>query len=129
MSSVSKPSRGPWLALVWFAFVVCDTLAQLGFKLTAVRLPHEIFGAAWWRAAFASVELWAATSALALAFLCWLEILKHSPIGIGFAATSITLVTVAIASWLWLGERLDFTQGLGGLLIIGGIFLLRDIRQ
>lgn len=120
--------RGPWLALAWLLFIVCDTIAQLGFKLTAMRLPHALFGADWWRTAFASVELWAATGALVLAFLCWLEILKHSPIGVGFAATSITLVTVVIASWLWLGERLDFTQGLGGALIIAGIFLLRDIR-
>lgn len=129
VSPVPIPSRGPWLVVEWVVFVICDTVAQVGFKLTAGRLPHALFSGEWWRSAASSSELWAATGALILAFFCWLKILKHSRVGVGFAATSITLVTVLIASTLWLGEQVNLTQCFGGALIIVGIFLLQGIPE
>jgi drug/metabolite transporter (DMT)-like permease len=127
VSSIPKPSRDQWLLVVWAVFILCDTLAQLGFKRAAGRLPREVFSPVWWSSAAGSLELWAAGALIVSAFLCWLRILRRSAVGVAFAATSITLVTVVIASAVWLGEALNFTQCLGALFIVVGIFLLRDI--
>ena len=114
------------LLCVWTIFVVADTLAQLGFKLSAARLHADVFTARWWRMAFASLEIWLSASSLLIAFLCWLAILRHSSLGPAFAATSLTLVTVVAASAFWLGEPFSLAEGLGSLLILSGVFLLQD---
>lgn len=115
------------ILFIWTVFIFSDTLAQLGFKVGSRRLPADAFTALWWRMTLSSMEIWVSTGALLIAFICWLAILRQSKLGLAFAASSLTLVTVVASSALWLDEPFSLTEGLGSLLILLGVYLLQEV--
>ena len=58
------------------------------------------------------------------AFITWMTLLKHAPIGPAFAASHLEIVSVLIFSVVFLDEKLNVVQVIGSLLILGGIFVL-----
>lgn len=65
------------------------------------------------------------------AFLTWMTLLKHAPVGPAFAVTHLEVVSVLIVSVLFFGEHLGGAQLVGALFIVGGIVVLswREPRQ
>jgi drug/metabolite transporter (DMT)-like permease len=101
-----------------------DTVTQLSLKAVGSRaLPLE-FSAAWLVRVLSEPWLIAAVLGYLGSFFTWMTLLKHAPIGPAFAASHLEIVTVMLASALLFDERLHWSQGVGALLILGGIALL-----
>jgi drug/metabolite transporter (DMT)-like permease len=58
------------------------------------------------------------------AFITWMTLLKHAPVGPAFAASHLEIVTVLAISVIWFDERLSLPQIIGALCIVTGIVCL-----
>src|SRR5262245_22111702 len=107
--------------LVLLAF---DTLAQLGFKLAAVAAAPPQLEVAWLGRIATERWIYLAVAGYLGAFVTWMTLLRYAPIGPAFAATHLDIVTVLVASVIWLGESLSPPQVVGAILILTGIGVL-----
>ncbi len=107
--------------LILLAF---DTMAQVGFKLAATHTAPAAFELAWFLRVITEGWIYAAVLGYIGAFVTYMTLLKHADIGPAFAATHMEIVTVTLVSVFFLGEHLSMPQIAGGLLIMGGIWLL-----
>ncbi len=103
--------------------LVFDTLAQVSFKLAGLDT-HPAFDLTWIGRVAGSVWTYGAIIGYLGAFAAWMTLLKHAPIGPAFAATHLYVVTTAVISFLFFGEKFSLMQIVGGLLIIAGILVL-----
>jgi len=116
----------------FFGFLILlafDTLAQVGFKLAATSTAPVFLDLAWLHRAIVEKWIYCAIVGYLGAFVTYMTILKHAPIGPAFAATHLEVVTVLLVSVLFLGERLSPIQIIGALLVMGGIALLASQEQ
>ena len=118
--------------IIGFFILMCfDTLAQMGFKLAAknaeVGFPqsfefHVIL--AWITQVLCAHWIYFSVFGYLGAFVTWMTLLKHAPIGPAFAASHLQIVSVLLLSLFFLGEKLSWQQMVGCLFIMGGIFVL-----
>ena len=101
-----------------------DTLVQVSFKLAAQRSGEFVFSRDWLESAALTPWTYVAVAGYIGAFVTWMTLLEHAPVGPAFAASHIDVVTVLIASVLLLGEHLVPAQIAGGICIVIGIILL-----
>lgn len=87
--------------------LVFDTLAQVSFKLAGTNT-HPSCDLTW--IARVACDRWTYGAVLGYvgAFITWMTLLKHAPIGPAFAATHLHVVTVAIFSFRFLAS--DFRR-------------------
>jgi drug/metabolite transporter (DMT)-like permease len=111
-----------FLAIGFLAVVIFDTLAQVSFKL-AGNVPPAI-NAAWIMHVIGSAWTYTAIIGYLGAFAVWMTILKHVPIGPAFAAAHLYVVTTALISFLFFGERFSVAQIVGSFLVVAGILVL-----
>lgn len=106
------------------ALILFDTLTQVSFKL-ATGLAGE-FSPHWdWLAkVFFNPWIYGAVVGYVGAFITWMTLLKHAPIGPAFAASHLEVVTVLIISVAFFGEHLSLIQIVGGVCIVLGIMCL-----
>ncbi len=100
-----------------------DTLAQVSFKLAGADTVPSL-DTAWILRVIGDKWTYGAVLGYMGAFITWMTLLKHAPIGPAFAATHLHVVTVAIISYLYFGERFSIMQIVGSFFIIAGIFVL-----
>ncbi|MGZ7078096.1 MAG: EamA family transporter, partial [Thermoanaerobaculia bacterium] len=100
-----------------------DTLVQLSFKLAAQRSGEFVFSREWMEAAALTPWTYVAIAGYLGAFVTWMTLLEHAPVGPAFAVSHVDVVTVLIVSVLVLGERLGPAQIAGALCIVAGILL------
>ena len=100
-----------------------DTLAQVSFKFAATNTAPATLDFLWILSVLK--EKWAYMSLVGYigAFVTWMTLLKHAPVGPAFAASHLEIVTVMLFSFFFLGEHLSPLQIFGSLLIIGGIIV------
>ncbi len=101
-----------------------DTVGQFGFKLGAMHTAPANFCLAWFARVVVEPWVWAAVGGYIGAFFTYMTLLEHAPIGPAFAVSHLEIVTVMIASFFFLGERLDAPQIIGSLFIVAGILVL-----
>lgn len=111
--------------LIGFLVLVCfDTFAQVCFKLTANHaLPPEA-NLAWVLRVASSPWVYAAIACYVGAFITWMALLEHAPIGPAFAASHLEVVSVLALSVVIFNERIGAAQLIGSALIIAGIVCL-----
>jgi drug/metabolite transporter (DMT)-like permease len=118
--------------IVGFFVLMCfDTLAQMGFHLAA-KDAHLVFPSsfeisvifAWIGYVLVRHYIYFSVVGYLGAFITWMTLLKHAPIGPAFAASHLQIVSVVIMSFLFLHEKLSWLQMCGCLFILGGIFVL-----
>ena len=111
--------------LIGFLVLVCfDTFAQVCFKLTANHaLPPEA-NLAWVLRVASSPWVYAAIACYIGAFITWMALLEHAPIGPAFAASHLEVVSVLALSVVIFNERIGVAQLIGSALIIAGIVCL-----
>ena len=108
----------------FLVLVAFDTFAQVCFKLTAnAAMPPET-DIAWLVRVMSSPWVYCAIACYVGAFLSWMTLLEHAPIGPAFAASHLEIVSVLVLSWLLFDERIGWPQITGGLFIIAGIVCL-----
>lgn len=106
------------------ALMMFDTLTQVSFKLASTHAGAFEMTSLWLWEVFFNPWIYGAIAGYIGAFITWMTLLKHAPIGPAFAASHLEVVTVLIISVLFFGERLSAMQVLGGLFIVAGIICL-----
>jgi drug/metabolite transporter (DMT)-like permease len=106
------------------ALMLFDTWTQVSFKLAANQTGEFTMTLEWLKDAVSSPWIYGAVAGYLGAFVTWMTLLKHAPVGPAFAASHLEVVTVLIISVLYFGEHLAPLQIVGGLCIVLGIVFL-----
>lgn len=101
-----------------------DTLAQLSFKLASTHAMPLSFDVHWFFRLFTKPWVYGAILGYIGAFVTWMTILRHAPVGPSFAASHMELISVTLFSVWLLGEELNAYKIVGGTLIILGVLCL-----
>ncbi len=112
------------IILGFIALLALDTLAQIGFKLSAAHAGEAQFSLAWVLATLSQPWAIAVLVGYLGAFGVYMTLIKSAPIGPAFAASHLEIVLVILASILFLGESLTWLQGAGCLAIVAGVLVL-----
>ena len=104
-----------------------DTLAQISFKFASIHAMPLTYDMAWLIRILSHYWIYGAIIGYIGAFLTWMTLLKHAPVGPAFAASHLELIRVTLLSiWLF-NEPLTFAKVLGAtLILIGVLFLAKD---
>jgi drug/metabolite transporter (DMT)-like permease len=117
-------SLSAFYAVGFVTLMAFDVLAQVSFKLAGTgALPVE-FSWAWVVRVIGQAWVYGAVAGYLGAFVTWMTLLKHAPIGPAFAASHLEIVAVLMVSHWLLAERIGIEQLLGALLILSGIVCL-----
>ncbi|MEO8032965.1 MAG: EamA family transporter [Acidobacteriota bacterium] len=117
-------SRTRFYIVGFGTLAVFDTLTQVSFKLAAQRTGAFAFQMSWLHAAIFAPWIYGAAAGYLGAFVTWMKLLEHAPVGPAFAASHLDVVTVLLISVPLFGERLGSMQIAGALCIVTGIILL-----
>jgi drug/metabolite transporter (DMT)-like permease len=111
--------------LVGFALLLAfDTLNLICVKLAGMHaLPVEP-SAAWIVRVLSHPWVYGAVAGYIGAFVTWMSLLKHAPIGPAFAASHLEVVSVMVLSWWMFAEPLTVTKMVGAVAIVAGIVCL-----
>ncbi|HEY0229640.1 MAG TPA: EamA family transporter [Dokdonella sp.] len=111
--------------LIGFLVLVCfDTFAQICFKLTANHAMPPEMNPAWIMRVLSTPWVYCAIACYIGAFLTWMTLLEHAPIGPAFAASHLEVISVMVLSWAIFGDHIGTPQLAGAALIIAGIVCL-----
>ena len=117
-------NRARFYAVGFGMLMLFDTWTQVSFKLASNQTGEFALQLAWLKAAVCSPWIYGAVAGYLGAFVTWMTLLKHAPVGPAFAASHLEVVTVLIISVLFFGEHLAPLQIIGGLCIVLGIIFL-----
>lgn len=101
---------------VWLLLVASDTAAQLLLKKGAVNSDFSR-----WKVDSLVI---AGYSLYILSFIAWMQILKSTRLFVALSAASVLYITVAGASYLFMGEKITPHLIIGTVLIASGVFIL-----
>ena len=104
--------------------VLIDTWTQVSFKLASQQTGEFVLSTTWVKAAAGSPWIYGAVAGYLGAFVTWMTLLKHAPVGPAFAASHLEVVTVLIISMPLFGEHLSSPKIVGAICIVLGILLL-----
>lgn len=112
--------RSRWL-YGFLLLTAIDTLAHVLFKVTALQAAPLVPTAAWLLRALTQASLYGAVACYVATFFVWISLLRRAPVGPAFAASHLDVVTVMMASTLFLNEHVTPVQLAGAGLILAGI--------
>ncbi len=109
-----------------------DTVSQLSFKLAANHAIPQALALSWLFRVATAPWIYGAVLGYLGAFVTYMSLFRHAPVGAAFAASHLQVVSVILVSaWLF-HERLSLAELLGSALIVAGILVLStnkpDIR-
>ncbi len=111
--------------LAGFALLIAiDTFVQIGFKLAGEAAAPMTLDMPWLSRVVAQPWMYAVLAGYGAAFLIYMTIIKHAPIGPAFAASHLEIVTVTLFSVYVFGDKVTWVQGLGCLAILAGVLVL-----
>jgi drug/metabolite transporter (DMT)-like permease len=117
-------TRSRFYVLGFTALAFCDTLTQVCFKLATRQSGVLRWELHWLLAAAQSPWLYVAIAGYLGAFVTWMTLLEHAPVGPAFAASHLDVVTVLLVSVPLFGERLTAGEIAGAACIVLGIGML-----
>ncbi|HZX29960.1 MAG TPA: EamA family transporter [Rhodocyclaceae bacterium] len=106
------------------ALIAFDTLSQVCFKLAAVHAEPFAIDLDWLLRIVTQPYVYGAIVGYVGAFVTWMTLLEHAPIGPAFAASHLEVIGVMIISVPVFGEYLSAMQILGAGLIVAGVACL-----
>ncbi|MDQ0011415.1 drug/metabolite transporter (DMT)-like permease [Luteibacter jiangsuensis] len=110
---------------VGFALLLAfDTLNLICFKLAGTEALPVAMDIAWLLRVFSHPWIYGAVVGYIGAFVTWMSLLKHAPIGPAFAASHLEVISVMLLSWWMFSEPVTATQIAGALAIVAGIVCL-----
>ncbi len=101
-----------------------DTLSQLCFKLAAMHAAPFATDGPWLLRVAREPWVYGAIAGYLGAFVTYMGLLRHAPVGPAFAASHLNVVSILLVSAWLLGERLSLLQLAGAALIVAGILVL-----
>jgi drug/metabolite transporter (DMT)-like permease len=75
-------------------------------------------------ASLSSPHVWLGAALLALSSVTWILVLRALPLYLAFTLCSVIHVTIPVASWLWLGDKISGVRWAGIALVLAGIWLV-----
>ena len=127
-STLSAPASGrriPWSGwLLLAASLLLESCGQLCLKLGARSVPAGLSDLETIGEAATSVWAYGGYACIALQFPVWLGVLARLELSLAFPLSSLSQVTILLASVFILGERATFPQVAGIASIILGSFLI-----
>jgi drug/metabolite transporter (DMT)-like permease len=106
------------------ALMLFDTLTQVSFKMASTHAGEFALTLEWLIQVFHNFWIFGAVFGYIGAFITWMTLLKHAPVGPAFAASHLEVVTVLAISFVFFGEHLTVAQLLGAASIVAGIICL-----
>ena len=116
--------RAHFYAIGFAVLMLADTWTQVAFKLAARRTGEFSLRSAWLMAAVHTPWIYGAIAGYVIAFVTWMTLLEHAPVGPAFAASHLEVVTVLLISIPFFHERLTVLQSAGALCVVSGVMLL-----
>jgi drug/metabolite transporter (DMT)-like permease len=112
------------LLLGFLLLIAVDTFVQIGFKLAGNNTLPVTLDLPWLQRV--AYEPWVVGVLLGYgsAFLVYMTLIKHAPIGPAFAASHMEIVTVTLFSVFVFGDTITLWQGLGCCAIVCGVLVL-----
>ncbi|HJW26814.1 MAG TPA: EamA family transporter [Rhodocyclaceae bacterium] len=111
--------------LIGFVVLIAfDTLSQVCFKLAAIHAEPFAIETGWLLRIVTQPYVYGAIVGYVGAFVTWMTLLEHAPIGPAFAASHLEVIGVMIISVPVFGEYLSALQLLGAAFIVAGVACL-----
>ena len=117
-------SRGKFYLIGFVALIVFDTFSQICFKMAALQAEPFLIEVAWLVRVLETPWVYGAIIGYLGAFMTWMTLLRHAPVGPAFAASHLEVVGVIVISVPLFGEVLTITQMFGAILIVAGVVCL-----
>ncbi|GAB4066703.1 EamA family transporter [Ancylobacter sonchi] len=105
-------------------YLLVDTGTQIAFEATSRAIGDMPISPAFLQAVAQSPASWVAALLYFATYASWILILKYCPLGKAFPLTTLSYVTVPLASWLIFGEGVGLVPALGIALILAGVWLI-----
>ena len=112
------------IAIGFLLLVSIDTFVQIGFKLAGERTQPVSLDLPWLDRVANEPWILAVIAGYCAAFVVYLTLLEHAPIGPAFAASHMEIVTVTLFSILVFGDVINWVQALGCGAIVAGVVVL-----
>ena len=106
------------------ALIVFDTFSQICFKMAAIDAEPFLIEVEWLIRVLQTTWVYGAIIGYLVAFIIWMTLLRHAPVGPAFAASHLEVVGVMIISAPLFGEALSISQILGAILVVAGVVCL-----
>lgn len=117
-------SRIKFYLVGFFVLIVFDTFSQICFKMAAVHAEPFLIEVEWLIRVLQTPWVYGAIIGYLGAFITWMTLLRHAPVGPAFAASHLEVVGVMAISVTFFGEVLSISQLFGALLIVAGVVCL-----
>jgi multidrug transporter EmrE-like cation transporter len=104
--------------------VAVDTFVQVGFKLAGNNTLPVTLDLPWLERIAREPWILAVIAGYGAAFVIYMTLIKHAPIGPAFAASHMEIVTVTLFSVYYFGDSISAVQALGCCAIVGGVLVL-----
>ena len=117
-------SRGKFYLIGFVALIVFDTFSQICFKMAALQAEPFLIEVAWLVRVLETPWVYGAIIGYLGAFMTWMTLLRHAPVGPAFAASHLEVVGVIVISVPLFGEVLTISQMFGAILIVAGVVCL-----
>ncbi len=108
----------------FFALIVFDTFSQICFKMAAIEAEPFLIEVEWLIRVLETSWVYGAIIGYLGAFIIWMTLLRHAPVGPAFAASHLEVVGVMVISAPLFGEALSISQILGAMLVVAGVVCL-----
>ncbi|HJU31084.1 MAG TPA: SMR family transporter [Hyphomicrobiaceae bacterium] len=116
--------RRSTLLLGFLLLVAIDTFVQIGFKLAGNNTLPVTLDLPWLERVVREPWLIGVLLGYGAAFLVYMTLIKHAPIGPAFAASHMEIVTVTLFSVYVFGDTITLWQVVGCCAIVTGVLVL-----
>ncbi|MDX2205434.1 MAG: EamA family transporter [Hyphomicrobiaceae bacterium] len=112
------------LLLGFILLVAIDTFVQIGFKIAGSNALPLTLDLPWLGRVVEQPWLLGVLLGYGAAFLVYMTLIKHAPIGPAFAATHLEIVAVTLFSYFVFGDAISLWQAVGCCAIVAGVLVL-----
>ncbi len=112
------------MLLGFILLIAVDTFVQIGFKFAGNRIGELALDLIWLDKVVNEPWVLGVLAGYGAAFVIYMTIIKHAPIGPAFAASHLEIVTVTLFSYYYFGDRISAVQALGCCAIVAGVIVL-----
>ena len=116
--------RRSTLLLGFLLLVAIDTFVQIGFKLAGNNTLPVTLDLPWLERVVREPWVIGVLVGYGAAFLVYITLIKHAPIGPAFAASHMEIVTVTLFSVYVFGDTITLWQVVGCCAIVTGVLVL-----
>lgn len=117
-------SRMKFYLVGFVVLIVFDTFSQVCFKMAAIHAEPFLIEVEWLVRVLETPWVYGAIVGYLGAFITWMTLLRHAPVGPAFAASHLEVVGVMVISVTLFGEVLSIFQLFGALLVVAGVVCL-----